>query len=233
MRAEIVAVGTELLLGDVVDTNSAWLARRLAQAGIDCHFHVKVGDNVDRIAGALRQALGRSDAVVVCGGLGPTPDDVTREAIAAVMGVALVADPAVLERVRARFAARGREMPPSNARQAEVPAGATVIEQRVGTAPGLICPVEGRVVYAVPGVPHELEEMVDRAVLADLASRGPVGRGVTIASRLLRTWGLSESALAERLAPRVEALGARAAAGLASTPTIAFLASGMEGIAVR
>ncbi len=225
MRAEVVAVGTELVLGDVVDTNSAWIGRRLAEAGIDSHFQTKVGDNVERIEAALRVALGRSDAVIVCGGLGPTPDDVTREALARVMDVDLVRDEEVLDRIAERFERRGRPMPASNERQAEVPKGAIVIEQRRGTAPGLVCPLGDRVVYAVPGVPHEMTEMVERAVVPDLEQRG--GGGAVIVSRVLRTWGEDESALAEQLAPRIEALDQ------APNPTLAFLASGMDGIKVR
>ncbi len=225
MRAEVVAVGTELVLGDVVDTNSAWIGRRLAEAGIDSHFQTKVGDNVERIEAALRVALGRSDAVIVCGGLGPTRDDVTREALARVMDVDLVRDEEVLDRIAERFERRGRPMPASNERQAEVPKGAIVIEQRRGTAPGLVCPLGDRVVYAVPGVPHEMTEMVERAVVPDLEQRG--GGGAVIVSRVLRTWGEDESALAEQLAPRIEALDQ------APNPTLAFLASGMDGIKVR
>ncbi|MEO7836531.1 MAG: competence/damage-inducible protein A [Acidimicrobiales bacterium] len=225
MRCEVVAVGTELLLGDVVDTNSAWLGQRLATAGIESYFRTIVGDNVERIVSVMRAALARSDAVIVCGGLGPTPDDVSRDAIAEVMGALLRRDEQLVERLRQRFAERGREMAPSNARQADVPGGATVIPQNQGTAPGLICPVGDKVVYALPGVPHELKEMADRAVIPDLARRA--GSPSTIVSRALRSWGLPESALAERLAPRVEALD------LAGNPTIAFLAGGGKGITVR
>ncbi|MBW3626972.1 MAG: competence/damage-inducible protein A, partial [Actinobacteria bacterium] len=138
MRCEVVAVGTELLLGQIVDTNSAWIGERLARAGVDCHFQTRVGDNIERIVVALQVALGRSDAVVVCGGLGPTPDDVTREALSVLLGVPLVRDDEVLARIRALFGERGRAMASSNERQADVPVGATVIEQRRGTAPGLI-----------------------------------------------------------------------------------------------
>ncbi len=195
MRAEVLAVGTELLLGQIVDTNSSWIGEQLAGSGIDCHFQTKVGDNLERIVLALRTALARSDAVVVCGGLGPTQDDITREAIAAVMNVELVLDESVLDRVRAMFVSRGRQMAANNARQAEVPAGASVIEQRIGTAPGLVCPVGQKVVYAVPGVPYEMHEMMERAVLPDLRLRA--GDLAVIASRTLRTWGLAESTLAE------------------------------------
>jgi nicotinamide-nucleotide amidase len=229
MRCEVVAVGTELLLGQVVDTNSAWIGEQLAQAGIDSHFQVKVGDNQARIAAAIRGALARSEAVICCGGLGPTQDDITREAIAEVMGVALVRDQTVAAAIREMFSARGRIMAENNLRQADVPDGATVIPQTRGTAPGLICPVAGGagpgVVYAVPGVPSEMREMIARAVIPDLQRRS--GATAVILSRTLRTWGLAESTLAERIAPRVDALEA------VGNPTIAFLASGIEGLKVR
>ena len=224
MRCEVVAVGTELLLGQVVDSNSAAIGECLALAGIDCHFQTRVGDNRERIALALRGALSRADAVVVCGGLGPTPDDITREAIADVLSVPLERDQAMVESIRGIFAARGRQMSPSNERQADLPAGARFIPQTRGTAPGLICPAAGgqKVLYAVPGVPFEMKDMLDRAVVPDLRRRA--GPSAVILSRMVRTWGMSESALAERLASRVDAQ---------SNPTIAFLASGIEGIKVR
>jgi len=226
MSCEVVAVGTELLLGQIVDTNSAWIGEQLAASGIASHHQVKVGDNLDRIVDALRLALGRADAVIVCGGLGPTHDDITREAMAEVMGVSLLPDEAVATRIREMFAARNRAMPDNNLRQALVPVGATVIPQTRGTAPGLICPVGDRVAYLVPGVPHEMEEMVGRAVLPDLRRRS--GDPSVIVSRVLRTWGESESGLDQRLRPVID--------GLDSSPggvTLAFLASGWEGIKVR
>ena len=227
MNCEVIAVGTELLLGQIVDTNSSWLGERLALAGIDCHFQVKVGDNLGRIAAAIRLALTRADAVLLCGGLGPTQDDITREAIADVLGVELVRDEEIVERIRSMFASRRRSMPDSNLRQADVPAGASAIEQRVGTAPGLICTTGGngdaaKVIYAVPGVPHEMREMVERAVVPDLVARA--GETTTILSRTLRTWGMSESQLSEAVAHRVDRQ---------TNPTIAFLASGVEGIKLR
>ncbi|HUA96130.1 MAG TPA: competence/damage-inducible protein A [Acidimicrobiales bacterium] len=230
MRIEVLAVGTELLLGQIVDTNSAWLGEQLALGGIDSHFHQVVGDNQARIVLALRSALARSDGVVVCGGLGPTQDDITRQAIAEVMQVALVRDPAIVERIGAMFRARGREMAESNLHQADVPVGATPIDQQIGTAPGLICPVGHKVVYALPGVPYEMTEMFTRAVLPDLRRRAlEAGEDPSvITSRVVRTWGMSESGLADALAPRIAALDA---AG--GNPTIAFLASGIEGIKVR
>ncbi|MGH9057052.1 MAG: competence/damage-inducible protein A [Acidimicrobiales bacterium] len=232
MRCEVLAVGTELLLGQVVDTNSAWIGEQLAAAGIDSYYQVKVGDNQARIVTCLRQALARSDTVICCGGLGPTQDDITREAIAEVLGVPLELDDEVADRIARLFSARGRTMSANNLRQAEVPKGATVIPQVRGTAPGLICSLGDRVIYAVPGVPHEMREMVERAVLPDLVRRA--GVRATIVSRTLRTWGLGESTLAEMVAPRLAALDAAARDGDGKPrPTIAFLASGIEGIKVR
>jgi nicotinamide-nucleotide amidase len=227
VRTEIIAVGTELLLGQIIDTNSGYIGEQLASSGLDCHFQTSVGDNLGRIVLAMRTALARSDAVIVCGGLGPTQDDITREAIAVAMNVPLRRDPDILERIRAMFASRNREMPANNGRQADVPEGATIIPQTMGTAPGLICPLGSKVLYAMPGVPYEMHEMLERAVLPDL--RGRAGEVAVIASRTLRTWGQSESGLAEMLAPRIDVLGE----GAAGVPTIAFLASGIEGIKVR
>jgi len=226
MRIEVVAVGTELLLGQIADTNSAWLGEHLAASGIDSHFHQAVGDNHARIVLALRTALARSDGVIVCGGLGPTQDDITREAIAEVMNVPIDRDESLIGAIRTVFSARNREMPESNLRQADVPRGATPIPQVMGTAPGLICTVGNKVVYAVPGVPYEMAEMFERAILPDLLARS--GEKATIVSRVVRVWGMSESGLADLLAPRIEALDA-----MGGNPTIAFLASGIEGIKVR
>jgi nicotinamide-nucleotide amidase len=228
VRIEIVAVGTELLLGQIADTNSAWLGEHLAEAGVTSHFHQAVGDNHDRIVLALRTALARSDGVIVCGGLGPTQDDITRGAIAAVMNVELVRDQEIADRIAAFFKARGREMSANNARQADVPKGASAIVQNAGTAPGLVCPVGNKVVYAVPGVPYEMAEMFERSILPDLRARmAEAGEEAIIASRVLRTWGSSESGLAEALSERVDALDE------VGNVTLAFLASGIEGIKVR
>ncbi|MGC1420518.1 MAG: competence/damage-inducible protein A [Acidimicrobiales bacterium] len=228
MRVEIVAVGTELLLGQIADTNSQWLGEQLAANGIASHFHQHVGDNHERMVLAFRTALARSDAVIVCGGLGPTQDDITRAALAEVMNVALRRDEKIVESIRTMFSARGREMPDNNLLQADVPVGSTIITQTRGTAPGLICPVGRKVVYAVPGVPYEMAEMFERAILPDLLARVRAsGTTSVIMSRLLRTWGASESALAESVADRFDALA------LDGQVTIAFLASGIEGIKVR
>ncbi len=225
MRCEVIAVGTELLLGQITDTNSSWIGSQLALGGIDSHFQTKVGDNIGRIVAVIEHALARSDALILCGGLGPTQDDLTRDAIAAVMGVDLIRDASIAERIRAMFAARGRAMPENNLRQADVPRGASIIAQMPGTAPGLVCPVAGKVIYAVPGVPDEMMEMVSGTVIPDLKQRA--GVSAIIKSRVLRTWGQSESGLAETLAERITELDA------IGNPTLAFQASGIEGLKVR
>lgn len=225
MRCEVVAIGTELLLGQIVDTNSSWIGEQLALAGIDSHFQTKVGDNLARMVGCIRLALERSDAVILCGGLGPTQDDITREAIAEVMGVRLLPRPEIADHIRQLFDQRGRVMSVNNLRQAEVPEGAQVIPEMPGTAPGLICPVGDQVIYAVPGVPSEMRAMVGGSVLGDLKRRA--GVPAVIRSRVLRTWGQSESGIAEMLGERIQELD-----GLGN-PTLAFQASGIEGIKVR
>ena len=229
MNCEVVAVGTELLLGQIVDTNSSWIGEQLALVGIDSHHQTKVGDNLERMISVLTQALDRSDAVIVCGGLGPTQDDITREAIAAVMGVELVRDERIIAKIETMFGGRGRNMPENNKRQADVPVGARVNPAMPGTAAGLICPLsganEGKVIYAVPGVPWEMQQMVLQGVLPDLRQRA--GITAVIRSRTLRTWGQSESGLAEQLDEEIRRLDQT------GTATIAFLASGLEGLKVR
>ena len=220
---EVVAVGTELLLGQIVDTNSSWIGEQLAIAGIDSHFQTKVGDNPERIRSVLTQALDRSDAVIVCGGLGPTQDDLTRNVIADVMGVELELDDELVARIEKIFG--GRTMPMNNLRQAEVPAGAEPLAVMPGTAPGLRAPVGDKVIYAVPGVPWEMKQMVTEEILPDIKARA--GITAVIRSKTLRTWGESESGLAERLHDEIERLDRDGGC------TLAFLASGIEGLKVR
>jgi nicotinamide-nucleotide amidase len=232
MRCDVLAVGTELLLGQIVDTNSSWIGEQLAAHGISSHLQVKVGDNIDRIVAALRARLEEADAVIMCGGLGPTHDDLTREAIAQVMGVDLEFHDSIAEVIRELFASRGRTMSQNNLQQAMVPKGASIIPQTRGTAPGLMCPVlmngKTKMVYAVPGVPHEMHDMMHRAILPDLVARS--GVQAVIASKVLRTWGESESGLNERLNGIIAELENNPDGSL---PTLAFLASGWEGIKVR
>jgi nicotinamide-nucleotide amidase len=229
MRCDVLAVGTELLLGQIVDSNSAWMGEQLAARGVDSLVQVKVGDNVGRITAMLRSMLADADAVIVCGGLGPTHDDLTRDALAAVMGVELRHDETVAATIRGFFASRDRVMPDNNLRQALVPDGATIIPQTRGTAPGLICPVSidgaDKVVVAVPGVPHEMRDMFERGILPELRRRS--SEVAVISSRVLRTWGESESGLNERLDDLVAELDE------IGNPTLAFLASGWEGLKVR
>lgn len=229
MRCDVLAVGTELLLGQIIDSNSAWMGEQLAAYGFDSLVQVKVGDNTGRIVAQLRRLLAEADAVIVCGGLGPTHDDLTREAIAEVMGTTLEPDDTVADVIRELFAARGRRMPENNLRQALVPVGARVIPQTRGTAPGLICPVvvDGveKLVFAVPGVPHEMRDMFERAIAPELQLRS--GEAWVIASRTIRTWGESESGLNELLDGVIVELDD------VGNPTLAFLASGWEGLKVR
>ena len=225
MRCEVVAIGTELLLGQIVDTNSSWIGEQLALAGIDSHFQTKVGDNFERMKSSIQQGLDRSEAVICCGGLGPTQDDITRDVIANIMGVDLIRDEAIVEKIRHMFESRGRIMTDNNRRQADIPAGASPIPKMPGTAPGLYCPIDNKVIYAVPGVPYEMREMMEHFILPDLQKRS--GQRAVIRSRVLRTWGNSESGLAETLGDRIQQLDKT------GNPTLAFLASGIEGIKVR
>ncbi len=216
MRAETVGVGTELLLGQIADTNARWIAQRLAEIGVDVLYHQVVGDNHGRIVEALWLAVSRSDVVLVTGGLGPTQDDITREAIAEVAGVRLVRMPEIAAAIRQRFATMRREMPESNLRQADVPEGGRAITPRRGTAPGLVVEVGRARIYALPGVPVEMQEMMEDTILPELAAEvGPSG----IASRIVRCVGISESKIAELLDDVFHG---------SSNPTVAFLAGGGE-----
>ena len=222
MRCDVLAIGTELLLGQIVDTNSSWIGEHLAMAGIDTMEHRKVGDNLPRMIAALAEMLEKADSVIVCGGLGPTQDDVTREAVAAVMRVKLERQEELVEQISAMFGSRGRDMPLNNLRQAEIPVGAQAIPNPIGTAPGIRAPIGDKVIYAVPGVPYEMHRMVAEQVLPDLLARA--GEQAAIVSLSLKTWGQSESGLAEMIAHRVDGQ---------TNPTIAFLARGIEGLVVR
>jgi len=214
VRAEVVAVGTELLLGQIPNGNARWISERLAGIGVDVLRHDVVGDNLDRIVAMLAEAASRADAVLVTGGLGPTQDDLTRDALAAFLGVPLERHPEIEELLRAKFDAFGRDMPESNLRQADVPRGCRTIVPERGTAPGLVAQLpDGRRLYLMPGVPREMEEMMEGTVLPELAElAGPAA----IVSRVLRCTGVGESAVAERLDDLFGSL---------ENPTVAFLAS--------
>ncbi len=233
MRCEVVAVGSELLLGQINDTNSSWIGQELAAVGIDSYFQTKVGDNLDRMVSVIRHALSRSDAVICTGGLGPTQDDITRDAIAVVMGVELTIDEALVEKIESMWGLRGREMPANNRQQARIPVGAAPIPIQPGTAPGVVAEFdfegESKVIYAVPGVPWEMQDMMSGFILDDLVRRS--GTRALIRSRTLRTWGTSESGLAETLAEEIVRLDETVTEE--GGVTIAFLASGIEGLKVR
>lgn len=216
MRAEIVAVGTELLLGQIANTNARWMSERLAAIGVDVLHHQVVGDNVERIVEALRLGLSRSEVVLVTGGLGPTQDDVTREAVAEAAGVPLIRHPEIEDAIRAGFARAGREMPVSNLLQADVPEGGRYIAAERGTAPGLVVDVGGRRIYAVPGVPAEMEGMMDTVILPELESIAGPG---AIVSRMVRCVGIAESRVAEMLDDLFHD---------SANPTVAYLAGGGE-----
>ena len=192
LTAAVVAVGDELLLGDILNGNAAWLGSRLAAAGVQVVASVMVGDDLGRLDVALRRALEDADVVVTTGGLGPTSDDLTRDAVAAVAGVPLDRSPELEELLRGRFASYGIAMAPDVLRQADVPRGGSVLPNPAGTAPGLRLEVGDRVVFALPGPPHEMQATV-APVLAELAARS----GTVLVTRTVHTAGLPESAVAE------------------------------------
>ncbi|HZQ05999.1 MAG TPA: CinA family nicotinamide mononucleotide deamidase-related protein [Anaerolineae bacterium] len=197
MRAEIISIGTELLLGEIVDTNAAWLAQQLAATGVDVYFRTTVGDNVGRIAEVIRNALARADVVITTGGLGPTVDDMTREGIAQAVGVPLVLKEELIEQIRARFDKWGRAMSENNVRQAYVPRGATTVENPVGTAPCFIVEHEGHFIFVLPGVPREMKYLTETRLLPWL--REKVGNEGIILSKTLRTIAVGESLIDEKI----------------------------------
>jgi nicotinamide-nucleotide amidase len=219
MRAEIVSVGTELLLGHITDTNASWLAQQLSQLGIDCFYISQLGDNLGRLTEHLRRAWERSELIVITGGLGPTEDDLTRETISAVLGEAMVVQPDLETELRAFFARRGVAMPESNVKQATLIESARVLRNPVGTAPGWWVERDGRIVVAMPGVPGEMFRMWEHEVVPRLRERQG---GSVILTRTFKVIGLGESAVEELIRPL-----------LASTnPTLATYAKA-DGVHVR
>lgn len=196
MRAEIISVGTELLLGQIIDTNAAYLAQRLAEVGIDVYFKQTVGDNSTRVEEAVRLALSRSDVVLLTGGLGPTEDDLTVASVAAALGVDLAYDEAVAGHIRRFFESRGRTPPNTVFKQALLPRGARVIPNPRGTAPGVHLEHRGRAVFLMPGVPYEMHGMMEGYVLVALRDRAGLD---VIRSRVMRVTGEGESAVEVRI----------------------------------
>ena len=214
MKLEVVTIGTELLLGQILDTNAAELGRGLAAAGVEVVRHSSVADRPDAIRAAVAEALERTGFVITTGGLGPTRDDITKREVAALFAKALEMDAAVLQSLEERFRRLGRPMPAVNRTQAEVPAGATVLPNPRGTAPGLWVEDRGRVVVMLPGVPSEMRGLLAEEVLPRLAARTA---GTVVRSRSVRTTGIAESALAERVGAIEEELAPLTLAYLPST----------------
>lgn len=210
-------MGTELLLGQIVNSNTSFMGAALAERGFDAHYQQTVGDNIERIASAIRLALDRSDAVVITGGIGPTQDDLTREAVCAATGLELEYSEAYAEELEQWWARRGREMPPSNLRQAYHPAGAELLPNPRGTAPGLALNYAGKWIFCVPGVPAEMEHLMMVEVVPRLIAQS--GQEEVIVSRVIRTWGRPESEVAEMLDDLYTG---------STNPSIAFLASASE-----
>jgi len=192
MHAEIITTGTELLLGETVDTNSAYIARALRGIGLDLYYLITVGDNEYRMADMLRQALGRSDVIITTGGLGPTVDDVTRQAVARATDRELILMPELLADIETFFTRFGRQMTDNNRRQAYMPAGAIPIHNPVGTAPSFIVEDQRGIIISLPGVPREMEYLMQREVLPYLSQR--LGTQV-IRTRILRTCAIGESTI--------------------------------------
>jgi nicotinamide-nucleotide amidase len=197
VKAEILTVGDELLRGEILDSNKSLLSERLLSLDIETRWHTSVGDDPADMTDAFRRAAGRSDVVLVSGGLGPTRDDLTMKVLGESFGLKLVLHEPSLAEIRAFFARFGREMAPNNEKQAWFPEGAEVLPNPIGTAPGALLEVEGTLFFCMPGVPRELERMLDEQVLPRLAARRPVG--TVVRARLLRTFGMGESNLDDLL----------------------------------
>ena len=197
MNAEIVSIGSELLLGQIVDTNASWIAQRLAESGVNLFYKTTVGDNLDRMVDTLDRALDRSDVVITGGGIGPTQDDLTREAIAKVTGREVVTDPKSLTELRERFQKRGFILTKNNERQAQIPSGAIVVKNPNGTAPAFIVETDRGVTISLPGVPFEMRWLVDNEVIPYL--REKYGLTQMIHYRILKVADIGESAVDDRI----------------------------------
>ena len=218
MKAEIISIGTELLLGEITDTNTPFIADQLATLGIDLYYTSAVGDNYERLLGTLRQAWQRSDLIITTGGLGPTQDDISREAIAGLLGEKMEVDPGLKQYITDFFTRRGLEMPEGNLKQATLIPSATALFNPLGTAPGWWIEKEGRIITALPGPPGEILPMWQKEVFPRLEKKS----GAIILSRTIKTWGLSEAKVDELAAPYLSA----------TNPTVATYAKS-DGIHLR
>lgn len=203
MIAEVVAIGTELLMGQILDTDAQYLSRRLQSLGISVYHHQTVGDNPQRMRDALALALLRSDVVITTGGLGPTQDDISKEIAAQLLGQKMVFDEASWQAIRGYFERMGRVCPENNKRQAMFAEGATILKNGCGTAPGCMIEQDGKMIVQLPGPPHEMAAMFDHQVYPLLAAR----TGGCIASRYVRIYGLGESQVAQMCAQYIESDG--------------------------
>jgi nicotinamide-nucleotide amidase len=213
VNAEIIGVGTELLLGQIANTNAQHISRELASVGVNVYFHTAVGDNLERMKETIARALGRADCVIITGGLGPTPDDITREGVAAATGRTLHRDDSLADAISGIFQRLGRAMPQENLRQADLPEGATAIPPE-GTAPGFFLEHEGALIFALPGVPWEMRAMIEKSVVPLLRERA--GDAALVSTQVL-VIGLGESHTHELIRDLVKEQ---------TNPTIAFLAGG-------
>jgi nicotinamide-nucleotide amidase len=216
IKAEIITVGTELLIGQIVDTNSTHIARRLTPLGIDLAYVTSVGDNRVDMAEIINLALKRSRIIIITGGLGPTEDDLTREVVAGVAGRELVFHQHLMDQIEALFRRRGLRMVPSNRRQAFIPDGAIPIENPVGTAPGFILEKEGSIVMALPGVPREMEFLMEKTVIPSLRETLAIKDGA-VQYKILRVCGVGESGVNEQIADLIRE-GQNPSIGLLASP---------------
>ncbi len=218
MKAEIITSGTEILLGDITDTNTAFIAGQLATLGIDLYYTSTVGDNYERFSGVLKQAWERSDLVIITGGLGPTKGDITREVIAGLMGEEMTVDPDLKAEIVGFFSGRGIEMPENNLKQATLIPSSLALRNTSGTAPGWWVEKDGKTIISLPGPPGEMQNMWRAQVLPRLREKS----GAVILSRTLKTWGLSEGKVDEMVTPFLSA----------GNPTLAIYAKA-DGINLR
>ncbi len=216
MKAEIITIGTELLIGQIVDTNSAHIGRKLTPLGIDLAYVTAVGDSREEMAEILRLSLKRSQIIIITGGLGPTEDDLTREVVSQVAGRRLVFRQHLMDQIEAHFHRRGFHMVPSNRRQAFIPDGAIPIENPVGTAPGFILEEEGRALITLPGVPREMEFLMETTVIPYLRKTFAIKEG-TVQYKVLRVCGLGESGVNEQIADIIRE-GGNPSIGLLASP---------------
>lgn len=230
MRAEIITSGSELLLGETIDTNGPWIANKLRHIGIDCHFKATVGDNLTNLIHTFKEALSRADLIFTTGGLGPTQDDITKEALAQALDKPLVFDESLAQAIEAKFYQRGRIMTENNLRQAYYPKGATILKTYPGTAPGIHYTLKRKGgteqhIFLMPGVPSEMKLMMKEEIIPNLLKAHPHLQ--PIFTRTIKCWGIGEADIAELLAPINDELDTKI------NPKLSFLASGIEGIRVR